>query len=484
VRPATANLRWAAPIVAVTLALAACGSQLDPATVAQVNGTVAQDAGAGGVVPGSADVPGATGSDSGSGVTGGTGATGDVGGTSGTGGSGTEGTGSNAADGGLKKASCDGFKNQTGVTDDEITIANASDISGPVPGLFESAQLGVRAYVAYFNATSDICGRKLKLLALDSKTDAGGDQTAYAQACDEAFAAVGSQSVMDSGGAQTAEDCGIPDLRSSVLTTDRSACSTCFGVQTAEVGVLTTAFLGYLRKIDKAATDKAAFLYLDAGGSAELAKTYAEAAESIGYGVEMVTGIDATEFNYAPYVQQLKDKGITYVNFVGATQHAVRFADAMKQQHYVPKLFNVTQTQYSDTYVETGGDAVEGTYLPLPHPLFTDKSNTELQLYQAWLQQVKPGVEPSTFGVFGWSAARLFVEKALKLGGKLSRDTLLDAVRAEHSWDANGMHSTMDVGAKTTYKCTSLVQLVDGVWRKVTPGDYICGDLVRTSVAR
>jgi len=468
------------------LALTACGSQLDPATVAQVNGATAQGGSAAGAVPEGGGLPGVTGSDAGgSGGLGGSGGAADVSSTStGSGGAGTEGSGSNAADGAVKKASCAGFKNQTGVTDDTITIANASDLSGPVPGLFESAQLGVRAYVDYFNSTSDICGRKLKLLALDSKTDAGGDQTAYAQACDQAFAAVGSQSVLDSGGAQTAEDCGIPDIRSSVLTTDRSACTTCYGVQTAEVGVLTTAFLGYLRKIDKAATDKAAFLYLDAGGSAELAKTYAEAAKSIGYGVEMVTGIDATEFNYAPYVQQLKDKGITYVNFVGATQHAVRFADAMQQQQYKPKIFNVTQTQYSDTYVETGGDAVEGTYLPLPHPLFTDTRNAELQLYQSWLQQVKPGAEPSPFGVFAWSAARLFVQKALQLGGKLSRSSLLDAVRAEHSWDANGMHAAMDVGSKQTYKCTSLVQLVDGVWKKVTPGDYICGDLVRTSVAK
>ena len=34
------------------------------------------------------------------------------------------------------------------------------------PGLFESSQDAVKAYVAYFNSTSDICGRKLKLVHL------------------------------------------------------------------------------------------------------------------------------------------------------------------------------------------------------------------------------------------------------------------------------------------------------------------------------
>ena len=89
-------------------------------------------------------------------------------------------------------------------------IGNASDISGPVPGLFESAQDATKAYVAYFNSTSDICGRKLKLVTYDSRTDAGADQQAYTKACDEAFAMVGSMSAFDSGGAATAQGCGLP----------------------------------------------------------------------------------------------------------------------------------------------------------------------------------------------------------------------------------------------------------------------------------
>ncbi|MGN6782848.1 MAG: ABC transporter substrate-binding protein, partial [Marmoricola sp.] len=104
---------------------------------------------------------------------------------------------------------CAGFRNQTGVTDSTVTIANVADINGPVPGIFESAQQAVKAYVAYFNATSTLCGRKLALQSLDSRTDAGADQTAYEKACHDAFAAVGSMSAFDSGGAATAQQCGL-----------------------------------------------------------------------------------------------------------------------------------------------------------------------------------------------------------------------------------------------------------------------------------
>lgn len=481
------NFGVAVGAAALSLVLAACGSQLDPGQVLAAGGTapvgtVASD----GSIPGAlapGDAAGGAGTPTGS-LPGAPAAPGSDGGTSSGSGSDAAPSGENAADGRTEAASCDGLKNQVGVTSDTITIANASDISGPVPGLFDSAQLGTAAYVAYFNETSDICGRKLKLLALDSKSDAGGDQQAYTRACDEAFAAVGSQSIFDSGGASTAQACGIPDLRSGSLTAERSACSVCFPAQSAEIGVVSDAWLKFTRQQNPAATDKAAFLYLNAGGSPELAKSYSETAESVGYGVEMLTGIDVSESNYAPVVQQMKDKGIEYVSFVAASSHAVRMKQAMDQQGFEPEVYAVTQAQYSNEFVETGGASVDGTSVPLPHPLFTDTSNAEIQLYQSWLQQVSPGADPTSFGVFAWSAARLFVEKAIGLGGKLTRESLIGAVKDERAWDANGLHTPMDVGGKNTYKCTSIVELRDSTWTKLTPGKYICGSLVTTSVAR
>ncbi|MFL6060236.1 MAG: hypothetical protein ACJ72E_03320, partial [Marmoricola sp.] len=65
---------------------------------------------------------------------------------------------------GSSAGSCTGFRNQTGISDSTITLANVADISGPVPGIFSSAQLAAKAYVQYFNSTARICGRTLTLL--------------------------------------------------------------------------------------------------------------------------------------------------------------------------------------------------------------------------------------------------------------------------------------------------------------------------------
>src|ERR1044072_5445888 len=76
---------------------------------------------------------------------------------------------------------------------------------------------------------------------------------------------------------------------------------------------------------------------------------------------DYVQGIDISEFNYSPYVQQMKDKGIQYVQMIGATAQFVRLAQAMQQQGFEPAGFSLAPTAYPRDYVQSGGDAVEGT---------------------------------------------------------------------------------------------------------------------------
>lgn len=479
------SLLLALGVGALALVLAACGSRLDPEDVAAVSG-------AGGVVAPDGSVVGSTapgGAAGGTGPAAGSGAAeGAGGGTSGSGGGGAtsgggtsggagviQGSGENAATGGGKGASCDGFRNGTGISDKSIVIGNSSDISGPVPGLFEQSQEAVKAYVAYFNATSDICGRKLELRSYDSRTDAAADQQAYTKACDETFAMVGSMSAFDSGGAGTAEACGLPDIRSAAVTGDRAACQTCFGAQSTESTQFQNAVPDYVRKNYPDAAANAAMLYINAGAAAENGKTQAEAMDKRGMNFEYIRGIDVSEFNYSPYVQQMKDAGIEYVQMIAAPDQFVRLAQAMKQQGFKPDVFMLDPTAYDPDFVENGGADVEGTTIFVNYTPFEEAaSNEELQLYLSWLQQVKPGAEPGFFGLFAWSAARLFVERAAALGGGLSRASLVADLRQVDDWTANGLHSIQHVGAKATGECWRFLRLENGRWRAVGGTKYTC----------
>jgi ABC-type branched-subunit amino acid transport system substrate-binding protein len=464
---------------AALLTVAACGSQLDPETVAKVNGNAPNG------VAASADPGGQTTTDPGTSTGTDPGAsTGDPGTGSGDAGGpvANPAGGEHAASGDGPKVSCAGFKNQTGITNDKIVIANASDISGPVPGIFESAQEATRAYVKYFNSTSDICGRKLEVLSLDTRADAGADQQAYTKACDEAFAAVGSMSAFDSGGAAAAQSCGLPDMRSTIVNPERQHCSTCFATQAVSTNLVPQAMASWFVKHYKEATQHVALLYINAGAAPVNVKSQAKGWGHAGWKVDYLQGIDVSEFNFAPYVQQMKDKGIKMVSYTGPYQNTVKLQNAMKQQNFKPEVFVQDQTIYDRQYVAQAGSVGENTFAYSTTDLFENTSNKEMQLYLSWLQQVKPGAIPNYFGLYAWSATRLFVEQALALGGKLDRKSLVGRFNQVKNWTGNGIHAPQQVAAGTTANCQSVFQLRSGTWRRVSPGSYMCAGLFNTGV--
>lgn len=480
--------------VVLVLALAACGSQVAPEDVARANGTVrtgsnvgagsdSGDPGPDAALPGDPGDPGDTGAetgDTGTDVGSGPGTTDDDAGPGSKPGTSPQ-KGENASTGDGPRASCNGFKNQTGVTKDKILLANASDLSGPVPGIFESAQMGTRAYVAYFNSQSDICGRKLDVLALDTRADAGADQQAYLKACDQAFAAVGSMSAFDSGGAATAQSCGLPDLRSTIVNPERQKCSTCFATQVVDTSKIGVAYAKWLRSKYKSATDSAAVLYINAGAAPPNAKSLASAWGKIGFGVKYVQGIDVAEFNFAPYVQQLKSKGIKLVYYQGPYQNTVKLQQAMKQQGYSPEVMLADGTVYDKRYVDQAGGVGDKTFVYLTNDMF-EANNKEMQLYLSWLQQVKPGAAPNMYGLYAWSATRLFVERALALGGRLDRKNLVASLRGVDNWTGNGLHAKQHVGRGLGAECSKVIQLSGSSWKQVSPGDYLCAPMVSTGV--
>jgi ABC-type branched-subunit amino acid transport system substrate-binding protein len=496
--------------------LAACGSQVPPSQFFGAQGNLA----GGNSGNGLANVGGTGNGGTGNGTSGGTGGTGGSGGGLGTGGHSTGGGstgggtgggstgggsgggshdgsggsgggsggsgggsgGSGGATSGIKAGSCAGFKNTTGITNSTITIANVSDLSGPVPGLFKSAQAAVTAYVAYFNATSSICGRKLKLIGLDSGTSESADQQADTSACSSAFAEVGSMGAFDAGGAETAAQCGIPDIRTASTETARYKSPTSFGAYSLAVPeVPTVPFVSFFQKQPGSIYKDAAFVYLNAGASSLNADSFIAAETKMGYDFKDKIAIDVTSVpNYDNIVTQLQGDGIKYVQYIGAYQYAVQLKSKMSQKGYNP-YFVMDPTGYDAGYVSAGAP-VDGTWSFVPGPLFEEANkNPQLQSYLTWLQRTSGGA-PSFFGVYAWSAAALFTQLAVELGGKLTRGSLVAAVKNVHNWTNGNMHPPQDVGGKHTGKCASVVHLEHGKWVRKTPYPFTCGSVVNSGV--
>ncbi|MCW2787126.1 MAG: amino acid/amide transporter substrate-binding protein family [Marmoricola sp.] len=379
---------------------------------------------------------------------------------------------------GVKAGSCTGFKNQTGVSNSAITIANIADISGPVPGIFTAASYAVQAYAKYFNSTSTICGRKLNVLALDSQTNAGAEQVASQKSCDNAFATVGEMSAFDTGGIATTENCKIPDLQAVITNDARAKCSNCFAAQAPGGGFSPDAIPDYFTAHNKAATQKAAMLYVNAAASVGGALDEVRAEKRRGWKFAYTSSFDIAEFNYSPYVQQMKSKGVKLVQMFGSAQMAIGIAQAMQSADFHPDIYMMNATQYDPAYA-AAGSPVEGSIITADFTPIEDMAKVpELALYNQWLQQIKPGAVPTYFGLYAWSAARLFVQQAVALGGKLTRPNMINSIRSVHSWTANGLHAPQDVGGKRVSRCWRFIQLHQGKWVPYGGTGYHCGGVV------
>ncbi len=115
--------------------------------------------------------------------------------------------------------------------------------------------------------------------------------------------------------------------------------------------------------------------------------------------------------------------------------------------------------------------------------MFDDSSNEEMQLYRAYLEQVSPGADPNFFGLYAWSAARLFVESAVALGGDLDPRLVGPEVRdGPQTGPPTVCTRRRTSAARRPGKCQKIIRFTGGSWKQVSKGDYLCGDLVSTGL--
>jgi ABC-type branched-subunit amino acid transport system substrate-binding protein len=375
------------------------------------------------------------------------------------------------------------------VTADSLTIANVSDVSGAVPGLFEDARFAVQAYVKYFTARyGTIHGRQLNLLALDGQLDSGANRSAAIQECSDAFAGVGSVSAFDQGAAPVLKDCKskggfFPDLRGLATTDEIKALPNVYPANVAGVGgTRSLGQYGWAAEKFPDAIKKAAYVYSDGEVTRQLEQQdVAGTTKALGYTWVAQIPVGTTETNYGPAAQQIKSSGAQYVTFVGAYQQAASLARSMSSLGWKPQVYAPTVTAYTPNFITAAGDALNGGYAYVASTGALNEEinlNPELQLYAQWLQQVKPGAMPTNIGQFAWGAAELFVQQMIKVGPKPTRGALLALMPSVHGFTSNGLFPAQDVGGRVLGDCVAVVNVQNGKFVRVLPakaGSYRCG---------
>lgn len=472
--------RTTAVLLALLLLATACGSRLsDEQRLAATSGGggggigvgSGGDTGTGEFTEGGAVEGGATGG--GAAVPGATGGGGGGGGTAGATGSGG---------GGAKPPTApkegNGGATDVGVTGTEIKISVLTDLTGPVPGIFKSSVDAVQAWSNLINSQGGIYGRKIKVIPIDSKTSTADNRAGAQQACKDTFAIVGSMSAYDNGGAGPINDCGIPDISATVVNRERDQVKTTFP---AFPNVADYYILGPKKAIaeeDPNAVKKAAIMWLNAPVAVFNAEKNRKAAEAIGYQFVYTKQVEVVEPNYTRFVAEMKAAGVQYVTMVGDDNSTSRLLKAFNSQNYIPKFREFDSAIYNTEFpakVKDAGAAGEGVMVSNTSvPLEEAASNPEYKLYISTLQ--RSGGKPNGFfGLYAWSAARLFQDALEKIGPKVTRAGLIAHLKGVKSWDNRGMHAGHNIGDKRASPCFVMLHLQGGRFvRKFPASGFDC----------
>jgi hypothetical protein len=384
-----------------------------------------------------------------------------------------------------------------GVTADEIRIAVVADVDNPiVPGFFAGSVAGVRGAAKYLNANGGLAGRKVVVDFIDSRLSADEARNAVIEACANDFALVGTSALflnnvddmvgcVDQQGAPT----GIPDIPLVVTEVvqqcspvtfpinppnldceTRAAHPQTYRYNTMEIPYFVKKFgelQGYFLIPNdlKSATDSTlvAVAAFEAAGVEKLGET--------------LMSLRATRPEFTPAVQAIRDSGANYV-FARVPFPPLR-QEAKVQGVTDVKAWDCELPCYDPEVIESGGEDIEGQFIRLQFlPFDETKSNKMLKNFIKFTGRDQvDGYAPQAFAAV--LALREAVDAVVDKEGNnaLTRAAVLDALGKLHDFDANGMVTPIDIGARRFSGCGVVMQIQNQEFVRVhpkKPGTFAC----------
>ena len=429
-------------------------------------GAVASTTAAGPATPGGAGAPGTTG---GPAAPGGSGAPGTAGGPAAPASAGSTGgtTGSVAAP---APPGGNGGATDVGVTATQILVGNVSDLSGPQPGLFQSAVNGTNAYIAMVNSQGGLFGRKLKISVADSQTSCEGDRSGHAGLVDDVFAFAGSFSLFDSCGASVLkENPSVPDVHNAV-TPEANALPNNFSVNPIGSTLNNGVYQWGTGKFGADAVKKTAFLYVNLPAVTNVARLQKKSAASAGWDVVYERAVGATETDFTADILQMKREGIQVFLTLFNSDQMANFKPQADRQDFRPQY--LAPLMYDQSFFKKlgGPQAAEGIYGSLSTALYFGKADAAqipaVAQFQKFYAQVAGGGAADTFAASAWASTHLLVDAMRKAGPKVTRAAVLANLTATKSFDAGGFYAPGNPGDKKAGNCYVIFQIRGGEYQR------------------
>jgi ABC-type branched-subunit amino acid transport system substrate-binding protein len=361
----------------------------------------------------------------------------------------------------------------TGITPSTITVGNVSIISGPVPGLFEGAPIGVKAYFDYINSKGGVDGRKLEVDSKDDAFSGQQNQTETQDAINSDFAMVGSFSLFDGYGCKAlATDTAVPDV-SVTLDSGTNALPNDFSAQPLS-GQEVLGPIAYYKKHYPKDTTVGAIVSDVASAENQMSEQFA-ALKNQGYTVAYVDDVNPLQTDFTTDVINMKNKGVDAVDLTGLDwQDAAIFVQNAATQNWHPGLIFSGGPVYADQFIaHAGGPGVtSGIQIGQVFSLYLGQDEKSLPAdkeFLSYVKKVNPSWVPDLYTLYGWASADMFVQALKAAGPHPTRGAVLAQLKKITSFDANGLMATVDPAAKTISPCFMMADIKNGNFVRELP---------------
>ena len=388
-----------------------------------------------------------------------------------------------------------------GVSPTEIRIGIIADTgSSLAPGLFQGSVDAVQAWAKYMNEKEGgLAGRKIVVDAYDSALDANKARNSIIEACTKDFALVGTSALFvnnvddlvgckDSKGTAT----GLPDFPFTTTEVLHQCSTVSYPINPSVLDCSTKdqhpqtyrGSLGatnyYLKKFGKSALH-GVFVYPSDLKSAKDAQVPAFTAQQQA-GIKQDATFDksarATQSDYTPVVQAMKDSGSTYARHGGNdAQNLSMLKESKIQGVNTIKVWDCSLQCYDKDIL--AAPEAEGMYVWTNFVPFEEaKTNKMTANFLKYIGADKA----DGFAAQAWGAGimlRDIVKGITQDGGNnaVTRAAVLKGAANLHSFDADGMLGVRDVGAREPTLCYALMQVKSGKFVRQWPkkaGTFDC----------
>ncbi len=367
----------------------------------------------------------------------------------------------------------------TGITKNSVTVGNVSIISGPVPGLFEGASIGVKAYFAYINSKGGVNGRKLDVDAKDDAFSGQQNETETQEAVSSDFAMVGSFSLFDGYGCKAlAADPAVPNV-SVTLDPNAQVLPNTFSADPTVLGSTLGTWQYYKKHYPKDLNIGS--IVSDTAPAEDQLNGELAAAKSVGYKVAYVDDINPLQSNFTTDVINMRSKGVNAVDLTGIDwQDAAIFVENAATQNWHPGLIFSGGPVYADQFISHAGGpaATNGIMIGQVFPLYLGEDASTVPAVKTFLQytkKVNSSWVPDLYTLFGWASAQLFVQALQAAGPNPTRGAVIDQLKKITTFDASGMVAPADPAQKKPSACFMIATIKNGKYVRVLPkSGYDC----------